>query len=291
MTTFGDQVFQFGGVPVSPDYGGCWGNHYFVDGTDGAEHQGGKKPSEALQTVAQALSAAGNYDTIVLKHGNMGFNEDSLEISKTALRLTGCQPHGGCIYGSYIYSNAGNLLTVTANGVEISNMSFLAYGDTYNCIKWADETPTITYQGYLHDCGFMGSDVGEHGVYMAHGGEAGQLVIERCNFQGFATACIAADGSFNMIKDSFFDVMTAKVGIQVVATARPWMKIISNYFFTDDATNADGIVFTGTPTVGNLLIDNNHFQNFAGDSDCIETVNGYSGLNYNNEAAIAVTSA
>ena len=58
MTTFGDQVFQYGGVPISGQIPFVRGEAktYFVDGQSGSDGNSGLKPSEALATIAAAVT-------------------------------------------------------------------------------------------------------------------------------------------------------------------------------------------------------------------------------------------
>ena len=64
MTTFGDQVFEFGGVPVNGSLPLMVGgptykpNYYFVDGANGADGNSGLKPNESLATVGEAITRA-----------------------------------------------------------------------------------------------------------------------------------------------------------------------------------------------------------------------------------------
>ena len=69
MTQFGDQVYQFGGVPVaSVNYAGWWGNDvWFVDDQNGNDKNNGKRPSAAKSTIQAAVTAAGPNDTIFLR--------------------------------------------------------------------------------------------------------------------------------------------------------------------------------------------------------------------------------
>jgi len=67
MTTFGDQVYQFGGVPISsgdiPVFFGKASDgtdiqYYWVDGTNGDDSNTGLKPGEAKATIAAAITRA-----------------------------------------------------------------------------------------------------------------------------------------------------------------------------------------------------------------------------------------
>lgn len=74
MTTFGDQLREFGGVPVSAGkYAGWWGNDvWFVDDEDGLDSNLGQSPTTAKQTIQAAIDAAGPNDTIYLKPRELG---------------------------------------------------------------------------------------------------------------------------------------------------------------------------------------------------------------------------
>ncbi len=69
MTTFGDQVKQFGGVPVSSvNYAGWWGNDvWFVDDINGNDGNTGKSPTAAKKTIQAVINIAGPQDTIFLR--------------------------------------------------------------------------------------------------------------------------------------------------------------------------------------------------------------------------------
>ena len=99
MTTFGDQLFQFGGVPVgsSIPFFRSSANVYFVDGLKGVDGNSGLKPSEAFETVDRAIDAVNGRidwsatpwatsDTIVIAPGVYAENLTAL-------------PYGGTIIG------------------------------------------------------------------------------------------------------------------------------------------------------------------------------------------------
>lgn len=100
MTTFGDQVFQFGGVPVSNGqipFVRNSGKTYFVDGKNGLSGASGLRPDDAFSTIAAAVTESnGNIDwsatpwalgdTIIVAPGVYAENLTSL-------------PYGGSIIG------------------------------------------------------------------------------------------------------------------------------------------------------------------------------------------------
>lgn len=269
-----------------------WGDTWYVDGDGGLTTNTGKTPDTALSTIGAALDLAGDNDTIIVKAGNIAYAEPGLEITQDGLRLIGCQQHPGMFWGAYISGTTDHLLKVNANAVEIAGLTFYNAGDSYSAVYWAENTST--YQGYIHDCSFHGVNTGEYGIYNEIASDPGELVIQHCYFMDYDTAAINYYSSFGVIEDCIFEVPTGKIGIRYEATAignRPWGKIINNKFFTDDNNNAVGISFVATPGVGHSLIDGNHFQNFADDAHCISTVNGYTGLNWNQEIVITVATA
>ena len=68
MTTFGDGVYQYGGVPVGgAKYSNPFATHWFVDGENGSAHQSGKKPTEALDTIDGAVQKMGVGDVLYIK--------------------------------------------------------------------------------------------------------------------------------------------------------------------------------------------------------------------------------
>jgi len=60
MTTFGDMVYQFGGVPIGGGLplfiGNDSINYYFVDVTNGKSSNSGLRPDQALNTIAAAVT-------------------------------------------------------------------------------------------------------------------------------------------------------------------------------------------------------------------------------------------
>lgn len=68
MTAFGDQLYQYGGMPVLPGVPAFTGKAYFVDPAHGSDGNSGRKPSEALATLyaAHSLCTDGNNDVVFL---------------------------------------------------------------------------------------------------------------------------------------------------------------------------------------------------------------------------------
>jgi len=100
MTTFGDQVFQFGGVPVGSSqipFMRTTGKTYFVDGKSGLDGNTGLKPSEAFATIAAAVTAS---------NGNIDWSASPWALSDVIVIAPGVYaenltslPYGGSIIG------------------------------------------------------------------------------------------------------------------------------------------------------------------------------------------------
>jgi hypothetical protein len=101
MTTFGDQVYMLGGVPVGPAGSvmsgiGLWGDHYFVNDTIGSDDNDGSKPSFAFKTLGAAYDAATtNKNDIIWVAGEDPIEEDAMITwSKNKIHVVGCGGFG-----------------------------------------------------------------------------------------------------------------------------------------------------------------------------------------------------
>ena len=72
MTTVGDVLYHMGGVPVGTGNKMITGSVYFVDSSTGNSGNTGKKPSTALDTLANALDkcTANKGDVIYIMPGH-----------------------------------------------------------------------------------------------------------------------------------------------------------------------------------------------------------------------------
>lgn len=74
MTTHGDQVREFGGVPVGNNsYAGWWDNGiWFIDDIVGLDGNEGHNPQNGKKTIQAAIDLAGPNDVIFLRPRDMG---------------------------------------------------------------------------------------------------------------------------------------------------------------------------------------------------------------------------
>lgn len=161
MTTFGDQVYQYGGMPVGvsglpfP----ATGKAFFVDPVNGSDGNSGKKPSEALATLykAHSLCTSGNNDVVYLigdggttatarlstalaASVDSSVTAGTLIWSKSATHLIGItaptmnrRARIATPTGTYTYTTFGsvtNLITVSGSGNYFANFSVFSQFST-----------------------------------------------------------------------------------------------------------------------------------------------------------------
>lgn len=67
MTTYSDQLFHMGGVPVNAPFQNVYGRHWFVDAKIGSDGNSGRKPSRPFSTMSKALTSVDSGDVIYFR--------------------------------------------------------------------------------------------------------------------------------------------------------------------------------------------------------------------------------
>lgn len=195
MTTFGDRVYQYGGIPVdSGDTSSpIFGNVYFVDGTNGAAGNDGGTPSTAMTTVTAAIT---------LQTAETGSLGDVIYVMP----------------GDYVESITGNLASVQIIGAGfcgiagavaitpsdgnayVGNMSKSAFKNM--CFKQASSTnqdygyvtvPSMQYS-VIDNCLFLGVADTEKGSAFRIGAET-EAANEHMAWSAFTNNTITTGGS------------------------------------------------------------------------------------------------
>jgi len=199
MTTFGDQVFQFGGVPVGSDrFSSPWNTHYFVDGDEGNDSHSGKKPTQAFKTIQKAVTTATGGDVIYIrpKTYTMGtgfarYTED-VDIANTCtgsgvteknanISIIGVTQRGVAsdFMGPRWKHATTHCLHTKAAGTHVENIGFFCEGATYG-VQFQSDGATYTMSGgqgsSLYNCAIKG----EGGVFA---NSSDSLQIINCQFQ------------------------------------------------------------------------------------------------------------
>jgi len=280
------------------------GDTYYVR-NNGSDDANGKSVNRAFKTLEYAVHhAAGDWDMIRLLPATDGSaylieavqaTDDAsipIVISQFGLKIFGGANHPHCLGSPTIHTHVAgtNIFTINVGSVEIAGMNIQAQGaDTQGILVGSTATTPRTY---IHDCSLYGvaDALGNYGIN-AFTHDCSQTVIERCFFNMWDVAAIRLwGGQGSMIRDNVFQVSTGASGIVWSNTGveRPFGFLLENKFVTIDNSGAVGITLSGTPTAGYVMIDDNHFVNFADDAHCISagTNADYCGVNYNGSAAI-----
>jgi hypothetical protein len=136
MTTFGDQVFQFGGVPVGGDLFGRMGDGkvFYVDPSSGSAGNTGEKPTEAFNTLQAGIDActAGRGDIVVRMRGGEEVTS-TVSFNKAGITVV-ASSHGvnryaqGELFSTYAASTFtdGPVATITASRCRIIGLGFVS---------------------------------------------------------------------------------------------------------------------------------------------------------------------
>lgn len=173
MSTFGDQVFQFGSVPVAPAsiVGLNGGNWYFVDPESGSDGHDGKTPARAVRTLNQAyqLATDGNNDVIVLlSNGTSTANvttylTSALTWSKNKTHLigaaapTGISPRARVSTDSTVSTALNPMVTLSGDGCVWSNVQIYAGIDAAVAANGLEVTGERNHFWRMHIAG-IGND-------------------------------------------------------------------------------------------------------------------------------------
>lgn len=168
MTTFGDQVYQHGGVPVGIGEDMPWGDVYYVNSDGGDNGYLGKKKGTAKATIEGALSAVSAYDRIYIAPGH---TETITGVGGLALDVAGVEIFGLGRYDSrprFLMDGAATVsCLVTAANMRLSNCVFAA--------GHADVAvfATISAKGFkLDHCRFENNTTAENFVTVVSAGVA-----------------------------------------------------------------------------------------------------------------------
>jgi len=241
------------------------GDVWYVDTLNGSASGSGKCWSDAFSTLALALTAAGNYDTIFVAQNAIA-TVTGMTITQTGLKIIGSNMHPGT-QSHAMKQTAGTLpmFTIKADRVEIANLC-LSQRTAYPCIQIGDTIGQAYYQIYIHDCNFDGYGIATYGITpggnlgAATGASPVNLVVENNYFAGHITAAIVADGDRCSYINNTIYVAADGIGIWYLSAAgnRPGAVIMGNTFRGLSATTTKAILFAATPTAGDVILAKNY---------------------------------
>jgi hypothetical protein len=136
MTTFGDRLFEMGGVPVGMI---TQGDVWHVKPASGSDSNDGVSPDTALKTLGEAQDrATANQNDIVLLYaesnsasGTTDYQSATLDWAKDFVHLigVGAAPfigHRSRVAFLSTYATASNLFTLSGDGCYVANIEFFA---------------------------------------------------------------------------------------------------------------------------------------------------------------------
>lgn len=142
MTTFGDGVYAWGGLPVgAASIPTTSGNTYFVNYGTGADAGSGKSQTQPWKTLEYAYSqvTTNNDDIICLLGSSTHVLSAMLDITKSRVHIIGLDGTNGRLYGQ----NAKVSLTATSGATNIATMRNLGVRNSFTNIKWMNAS-TVT---------------------------------------------------------------------------------------------------------------------------------------------------
>jgi len=243
MTTFGDGVYQFGGMPV----GGLFfpGQAWFVRPTNGSDGYSGKKPSRAFATLAAALDAAtadnGDVVYFIAESASAAsctdYQSAALDWNKDGVHLIGINAGNALGQRSRIApavatADIEDLFTVSADGCLIANI--LVYdGDVTASTATAPRAVVVSGErNHFVNCQFsLGGDAAGANSLDVAGARAlsvtgGENLFEDCYF-GLDTLLKAtqeaevdlATGARNIFRKCMFATYTSNTSMVLVSVA------------------------------------------------------------------------
>ena len=290
------------------------GDKWYVDGELSGSGDG-TTWEKAFTTINEAIALAGDGDAIfVAPHqyketATINITQDSLKLIAAetapshALTRTEIRQHGNvdtpCI-------------TVNAHNVEIAGFRITPYSD-YESIGILAGSTADTHGLYIHDCYFYAVEIG----WMAQHIHLGIVALtydcdSACIYNNYfyaggtstyashSGAGFTAFGGIQVWKGSRFDIRgnifwqytnhSTNYAINIYDNDGYRGNILDNRFIAAEIGVADCVcVAINNPVAvgGDVIIDGNHFVNYAGDDQCFaSSLNTCTGLNYINEAVV-----
>ncbi len=219
---------------------------------------------KAFMTLAEAVDAAGDHDTILVAPNDIEtIASGGIEITQEGLRILGPLADIGLQNAAFkISAGTSPMFTILADRVEIAGLHLscrIAYPAI--CIgSVADGIGTAIYETNIHDNNITGYSTATFGVAMGGAGgfgvatqcDAVNLLIDHNKFTGFVTAAVVVSGSRMTVKNNEFDVPVDTIGVTVVETGgnRGYWSINDNYFVGIAGSSSTAIKFAGNTTAG-----------------------------------------
>ena len=234
------------------------GDIFYVDMTVTTSGDG-KSWGTAFKTVTEAVTAAGDYDAILIGPGVYS-EAATIAITQDYLKIFGAGT-SGFIWGPTSLKSdtcADHLMSINSIGVEVAGLDFIANTTSKNSIQMSDTT--TTYKTHIHDCHFGGGGTTNIGINCDTTQDTVDIHVERCEFYNHSTAGIFFSSTRGKITDCLFFVPAAGVGIDLTTDTgdnRPDKLIANNMIIGSNSTDTGIKIASTEPSKGSLLVYNN----------------------------------
>ncbi len=223
----------------------------------------------AFLTLAEAVAAAGDYDTILIAPNTIQtIASGGISITQNGLKIFGAgSSEAGKQCSLKISAGTSPMFTVTGDRFEIAGLN-LSCRIAYPAIQIGDTDGQAHYFIHIHHCFLDGYGTATFGI--ANGptasdwtaqADAPGLVVEHCYFSSFATAAIIANGTEDTYRYNTIHVATDTTGIDILkhTAGRTPCLITDNRFYGVANTSTKGVYQATKLSTGSLLIANNLF--------------------------------
>jgi hypothetical protein len=245
MTTFGDPVFQMGGVPVGVGNEMVTGSVFFVDSTTGNAGNGGKKPTDPMATIDQAINKCtankGDKIYVMPNHAETILNATTLVPDVAGISIIGLG--NGSNQPEITFGHANASIVPSADNITFKNLRFIA-GITAVLIGINVDGHYFTMENCTTDFSTTAFDFVDHVDVSAYD----YCTIKNCRFiaenatAGSNTGIQFVDANHIKIINNYFSGDFAEAAIWNITTAGVSILIQNNVIYNDDTANADNCI-------------------------------------------------
>ena len=248
------------------DYGTCKKNKtYYVCGSDGSNTYDGLSPDRPFATLTYALTIAGNYDTIVISPKSTLDAAASYTITQTGLKITGNNKsefnHNALVT---LAATASPIFIIAAHEVEITNLG-ITQQSASSCIQLGSAAGQSWAKLVIKGCRFDGWSTATSCISRVNANvDCPDMTIENCFFKSFAGPVLEVNDTRSIIRNNIIKVAATFAAITISSTAgdRGDNVICGNRIVGVNSTDT-GILISGTPDAGKLMVWDNYIFNCA----------------------------
>jgi hypothetical protein len=235
---------------------------WYVDSgkTNPAASGDGTTWDEAFLTLLEAVTAAGNYDTILVANNAIQtIATAGITITQTGLRILGSNTNNGsqnCSIKKTV--GATPMFIIAADRVEIAYLAISMRTAAAAIQIGTDAIAALgagVYNTYIHDCNFDAYSTATYAIVPHVNGayaDAVNLVVENCYFDGFVTAAILCNSTRETHRFNTIKVPAEGIGFNVIKTTgdRGYTVINDNLIYGVTGSATCGIKTAGNITAG-----------------------------------------